>query len=602
MGAEVPVVRKHFFALAVLGLIPTAAIAQNDQQQWIQRELRHAQSLERAGQHTRALVTLDGVLSVAPTEPTAILAYERISRRLGQPEAALPVVERAMQADPRSELLRQVQLRLLTDLGWIEEVIEAGDFWVQSRPRSDVAYRDYAAALQRLAEYSLAEKILLEGIVNVRRPAMLYTQLADLYLEQRRWSEGVDQWFALLDRSPEAGWGLITYKLETLGPESEVVAATVLSRLPEGRLTIGEQKLAVIAALYAGKPDEARRRAEGTLHLLGITERERFVAQVAKVAAAQAQPAMVAWAYRQLLFAAAGDSARWDLAQQIVRHDLSAGDTTEALSTLSQVLGRTESGSLAHRWASGTHIRLQAAEGNDRDAELALRRHVDQYPDDPELPALALAVADASVRRGRMEEAVAILELVPRSGATSEVEARIAASMAFLALYAGQYDEARVEFEVAAASLSGEERAEALRFLGFLRNGNEAELKAAAEAHRALQEDRPVRAFDRLMGGLRGASSSRARPAILLWAGEMAVGAGATERAETVLRRVAERYPESGEAPVALVTLAEALAADGRPAAAIDLLETLILQYPESALTPLGRRRLAELKEEVPRS
>jgi predicted Zn-dependent protease len=215
---------------------------------------------------------------------------------------------------------------------------------------------------------------------------------------------------------------------------------------------------------------------------------------------------------------------------------------------------------------------------------------------------LALAVADANVRRGRIDEAAAILELVPRAGTTSEVAAKIAASRAYLALYAGQYDEARVEFEVAAASLSGGERGEALRFLGFLRNGNEAELKAVADAHRALQEERNVRAFDRLMDGLRGVRSSQARPAILLWAGEIAVAADEPDRAETVLRRIPELYPESGEAPVALVTLAEALAADGKAMSAIEILETLILEYPESALTPLGRRRLAELKEEVPRS
>ena len=593
---------RFALALAVLLSMPTSGFAQTDQQQWIQRELRHAQSLERAGQHTRALETLEGVLTVSPAEPGAILAFERIARRMGQPETALPVVERAIEADPASSMLRQVQIRLFADLGRIDEIIRAGDRWVRMVPRSDIAYRDYAAALQSLAEYTVAERILQEGILNARRPASLYTQLADLYLEQRRWPEAVAQWFKLIDRYPDPGWDVINYKLETLGAESGVVAATVLQRLPEGRLTLGEQKLAAIAALYADRPDEARRRAEGTLHLLTPADRERFVAQIAKVAAAREQPALVAWAYRQMLFVAAGDSTRWDLARQIVRHDVSAGDTAAALSTLTELLERTESGTVAHRWASGTRIRLWSAEGNHSDAADALRKHVELYPDDPSLPALALAVADAYVSRGRIDEAAAVIELVPRAGTTSEVAARIAASRGYLALYAGQYDEARYEFEIAAASLSGEERGEALRVLGFLRNGNERELKAVAGAHRALQENRVDRAFDRLMDGLRGAPSSRARPAILLWAGEMAADAGSSERAETVLRLIPELYPESGEAPVALVTLAEALAADGRPLSAIEVLETLILDYPDSALTPLGRRRLAELKEEVPRS
>jgi hypothetical protein len=51
-----------------------------------------------------------------------------------------------------------------------------------------------------------------------------------------------------------------------------------------------------------------------------------------------------------------------------------------------------------------------------------------------------------------------------------------------------------------------------------------------------------------------------------------------------------------------MMTLAEELAVSGRLSEAIALLEDLILDYPESALTPIGRRRLAELKEEIPRS
>jgi len=180
--------------------------------------------------------------------------------------------------------------------------------------------------------------------------------------------------------------------------------------------------------------------------------------------------------------------------------------------------------------------------------------------------------------------------------------ARLAATRGFLALYGGAYDKARVEFEVAAAGLSGAERGEALRFLGFVRRASAAELEAVAKAHRALLEGQHRRVFDRLMDGLNEATASSARPAILLWAGELALNAGYVDRAEMVLRSIRERYPASGEATVALVTLAEALAAEGRLMSAIELLETLILEYPESALTPLGRRRMAELKDEVPRS
>ncbi len=68
------------------------------------------------------------------------------------------------------------------------------------------------------------------------------------------------------------------------------------------------------------------------------------------------------------------------------------------------------------------------------------------------------------------------------------------------------------------------------------------------------------------------------------------------------VRELRRLFPQAGEAPVALMTLAEGLAAAGRHDEAIAALESLILEYPQSALTPIGRRTLAELREEVPKS
>lgn len=62
-------------------------------------------------------------------------------------------------------------------------------------------------------------------------------------------------------------------------------------------------------------------------------------------------------------------------------------------------------------------------------------------------------------------------------------------------------------------------------------------------------------------------------------------------------------YGETGEAPVALMTLAEGLSVDpARRIEAMEILESLILEYPNSALAPIARRRLAELREQVPHS
>lgn len=595
--------RRSALLLAVLLLsVPLSAVAQTGRQERVQRELGYAESLERAGQYSRALIALEGLLLELPAEPGAVLAYERITRRQGRLENVLPVLERAIRTDPESPLLRQVQLRVLAGLGRTDEVREAGERWLQMSPRSDVAYREYAAALQRVGELREAESILRQGQGAVSRTVALTFQLADLYASERRWFNAAGQWLALLRLSPGVNWDLIGRKLEALGLEAVFAAEAILEQLPDEPISPDERKLAAIAAIFAGRPEEARERAEALLDDLEPRERELFATRFARTAAAEGQPALVAWAYRRILLEVAADSVGWDLGRRIVQYDLSAGDTAAALKTLDQLQERAELGTPAHRWAGGAQIGLFAARGASRRAERSLRRYAELYPDDPQLPSFALAVAESNIRRGRLDEAVEILKLVPEAGTSSSVTARLAASRAYLALYAGRYDEARAEFEVAAATLGGEERGAALRFLGFVRNGSEAELRAVAAAQRALMEGRRLQAFDRLMDGLGNAPPSSARPAILLWAGELAVEEGATDRAEAVLRRIPELYPSSGEAPVALVTLAEALAESGRPTSAIELLETLILEYPESALTPLGRRRLAEFKQEIPRS
>jgi predicted Zn-dependent protease len=330
-------------------------------------------------------------------------------------------------------------------------------------------------------------------------------------------------------------------------------------------------------------------------------ERQAFLSRFSEVAADLTQPALLDWAYREMLGSLAADTSRWDIARRIVEYDLSVGDTAAARGTLDDLVERADPNTPPHRWASALLLRIHAAAGNAGARDM-LEEYARTYMDDEEFPALVLAVAQASLWRGRPEEAARVLELVPDPGGDPTVATMFILTRAYLAFYGGDYEEARVGFEVTAARLSGATRAEALRTLGFLRYGNAAELQVAAAAHRRGLQAGPLEAHEELVDGLERATPSPARPPLLLWAGELAIAGGSLDGAETVLQRLAERYPESGEAPVAMMVLAEALALNGRRAEAMVLLEELIIEYPESALTPIGRRRLAELREEVPRS
>jgi tetratricopeptide (TPR) repeat protein len=587
-------------ALTLLLGLTTLASAQTDRQLDLRLELRRIESMERAGQLNDAAAALEEMLRRDPALPGAILTYERVCRRLGRLERTVPYVARAIETDPRSVLLRQVELRVFAELGRMDDLRAAGQRWLEFAPRSDSAYREYAAALQRVGEAREAERVLRLGAGKSDRPVAMASELADFYLDQRRWSAMAEQWVSILRASPGLGWDLVNFKLEAAGPDASQAATALLEQLSDERED--ERKLAAIAALYADKPQEARERAESLVLELDPRERQAFINRFVEVAADRVQPGLVAWAYRQLLRDVPGDTTRWDLARRIVQNDLSAGDTASAIQVLEGLVDDRDTGTPGHRWASGVRIRLQAAGGDIEGVECAFRAYASHYSQDPEFPELALTIAEANVQRGRLNEASAALDLVPRSGLDRTTTARLATSRGHLALYTGRYEEARAELEVAAATQTGGQRGEVLRLLVLLRSANGQELEAVAAAHRALVEGRGREAVRLLSEGLEGGPASAARPALLLWAGELAVAAGELEAAEETLRGIPDSYPNSGEAPVALIRLAETLATTGRQPEAIEQLERLILDYPDSALTPLGRRRLAELRQEVPRS
>jgi tetratricopeptide (TPR) repeat protein len=594
------VATRTALALALLLGSTAVASAQTDRQLDLRLELRRIESMERAGQLDDAAVALEEMLRLEPALPGAILTYERVCRRLGRLERALPFVARAIETDPGSVLLRQVELRVLSELGRTDDLRAAGERWLVFTPRSDAAYEEFASALQRIGDAREAERVLRLGAENSDRPVAMASKLADFYLNQERWSEMAEQWLMILRASPSLGWDLINFKLESAGPDAGQAAAALLEQLSDERED--ERKLAAIAALYAGKPREARERAESLILELEPRERQAFINRFVEVAADRVQPGLVAWAYRQLLLDVPGDTTRWDLARRIVQNDLSAGDTASAIQVLEGLVDERDTGTPGHRWASGMLIRLQAARGDLEDAEHDFRAYASHYSQDPDFPELALTIAEANVARGRLNEASTVLDLVSRGGLDRTMLAQLATSRGHLALYTGRYEEARAELEVAAATLTGEQRGQVLRLLGLLRSANGQELEAVAAAHRAMIEGRGREAARLLSEGLETGPASAARPALLLWAGELAVAAGALETAEQALRGIPDSYPSSGEAPIALIRLAETLVAAGRQPEAIEQLERLILDYPDSALTPLGRRRLAELRQQVPRS
>jgi predicted Zn-dependent protease len=90
-------------------------------------------------------------------------------------------------------------------------------------------------------------------------------------------------------------------------------------------------------------------------------------------------------------------------------------------------------------------------------------------------------------------------------------------------------------------------------------------------------------------------------PEIRLYAGAAARAAGRSDEAERLFRAALE--PADGpSAPVAALALGRLLLETDRAAAAVEVLERMILAHPESALLPQARRTLDQARGAVPRT
>jgi hypothetical protein len=71
-------------------------------------------------------------------------------------------------------------------------------------------------------------------------------------------------------------------------------------------------------------------------------------------------------------------------------------------------------------------------------------------------------------------------------------------------------------------------------------------------------------------------------------------------KAMVLWERIIAQHPRSPEAPEALLASARAMRDAGDTAAAITRFETLLVDYPESALLPQARRDIERLRGQVP--
>lgn len=573
-------------AALTVGWSPASAqLAGEDEIQLLQQ----ASEQEAVGELESAERLLRQVLRERRSSIPALLSLERVLRIQGRLEELPLLVEAAREEEPRSALLNQLLVRSYSELDRVKELESSAKRWIAAVPGIEIPYREVAQVWQSRGEYGRARETLEEGRRQVGSPDALALELGDLYVTLGEPALAVAEWDRSIDGSGR-GLNQVRRRLRALPDEGESVLPQLVDRLTADGRAGGRLEAALELATDAGLQERARAIAEARLPALSPADQRHLLDQVARRADAAGHRTLAYWAYDQLLsqewLRTAEEGRFLALRNRLAELALELGDTAAAARRYQDVEDAYGPGSPQRREAAAARIELLAGQDAALAAD-ALAAFRSEFPDSPEMDALAAAVAVQLMRAGSEDEAAALLAGVegPRS---SMVQGR-------LLLLRGDALAARAEFLSAAPGLRGVEATSVLSLATLVGRvsaeagsliGQALSLRDRDEVGAAV--DRVTEAVDRL--------DTADRPPLLAFVAGLAEEAGLVADARTLRRRVVTDYPRSQEAPGALLALARGLSGEeGGRAEARELLERLIIEYPRSALVPQARRALDRL-------
>jgi hypothetical protein len=305
----------------------------------------------------------------------------------------------------------------------------------------------------------------------------------------------------------------------------------------------------------------------------------------------------VAWAAGELVFLSTRpvDKQRW--MAMVADRSLAAGDTAMARGAFGALADETEPGAGPHDAATRRLFDLLAADPARLDEAVdLLDRYSRDYPDSLTARALMYGtLAEGLARAGGLSDAEETLLDGRRVLAAAAATGPLDAAGGRIAFWGGLRDSAivRTGRSLSQPGLAPAQRTARIQLLTTVQGADSVEVALTGAAALGFHRDPVGYDVSETLRALAGAPASPGRAAVLSYLGAVAAGAGRTDVAAGLWRRVVEAYPSSVEAPAAILALARNTARD----AAVQWLERLIVGYPESALAPVARRLLAEMNE-----
>ena len=491
----------------------------------------------------------------------ALLGLERVYTALGMVDSLLPLIQGAVRQDPRSGVVRSVQLRTLTALQRDDELSAAFRDWVRAAPGEAAPFKEYARLLLENGRSSAADSVLTVAARMVRDPRDFSAELAQVASAQRMWHEAARRWRETLTQTPQL-YQAAVFSLTLANAAGRDSVRTVLLAAP---IWLPARRALASLELAWSKPREA------WLAFAGIrADADAVVAwrEFADEADARSMPvaSREAWTaiYRQTRDPASALRAA-DAA-------LLSGEAASAL-RLASAAQASLTPPLGLRDAVPVRLRAMAALGNAEEA-LALVDSVRQKVVPIQLQMLERELMWAWLRVGDAARSRPFVVRLDEDEAT-----------ALLAIYDGDLEKARLALRNADASNT-------LLLLprALLSRTTMPTSTALGAAFTALARRDTAAALTQLLGTVNDVGD--AAPLVLAMAARLLTATANDARAVPIWTRIVTEYSTSPEAPEGDLEWARAALRARDGTMAIARLEHLLLTYPTSALAPQARREL----------
>ncbi|MGV3710439.1 MAG: hypothetical protein ACO1Q7_16530 [Gemmatimonas sp.] len=505
----------------------------------------------------------------------ALLGLERVWTEGGMQDSIMVVVERVLTVRRGDPIARGIQLRSLLTTGNEDGARFAFNEWRRSVPTEAGPYREYARLLMQTGRAKSADTILTEATRQLGNARDFSGEVAQLNVALERWGDAARAFKAAMTEQPwleNSG----VYSLQRVPIEMRDTVRNVLSSAP---IKLGARRMLAELELNWGEP----RRAWTSLSGVPVDDStlaawKNFGEQVETSSA---------WQVSRDAWTAVMDKTGDLTAVQRAAHAATqSNDPKGALDIIARGSANKPPANVAK-----ILLREEVAALSELGRPADAQKRIDDskaFIDDGMRQDLLRPMVGAWLRTGNLEQARA-------AAAAADLEDDDETA-GWIALYSGDLANARKRLVRVDAR-----RGEQIQALSLLSRTRTVTSPALGRAFLSIAQRDTAKAVAQFVA--LADSMSDAAPALLAMAArleESRGGSPAQARALVLWKRIRTDFPKSAEGPEAAYAWAQSLDRSGDTKGAIEQMETMLIDYSDSAIAPQARRELERLRAKRP--